>query len=171
MMGVFKTYLPFYKRNLKVAVPVMLSQAGQVLVQQVDNMMVGAVGTVELAAAAFANSVFVLGLVFAMGFTFGMTPLVGHAFAKGDKVKTASLLKNSFVLNIALTIILVLFLWITSYFFHYMGQTEEVVQLATNYYRILVISLLPFILFFTFKQFAEGLADTRIAMNLLKVEC
>lgn len=163
-MGVFQTYLPFYKRNLKVAVPVMLSQAGQVLVQQVDNMMVGAVGTLELAAAAFANSVFVLGLVFAMGFTFGMTPLVGHAFAKGDKEKTAALLKNSFVLNIALTIGLVLVLWLVSYFFDYMGQTAEVVDLATNYYRILVVSLLPFILFFTFKQFAEGLADTKIAM-------
>lgn len=163
-MDVIKSYIPFYKRNLKVAIPVMLSQAGQVLVQQVDSMMVGSVGTVELAAAAFANSVFVLGLVFAMGFTFGMTPLVGHAFAKGDQEKTASLLKNSFVLNLALTIALVVFLWIASYFFHYMGQTDEVVQLATNYYRILVISLLPFILFFTFKQFAEGLADTKIAM-------
>lgn len=163
-MGVFKTYLPFYKRNLKVAIPVMLSQAGQVLVQQVDNMMVGAVGTVELAAAAFANSVFVLGLVFAMGFTFGLTPLVGHAFAKGDQEKTAALLKNSFVLNIALTVGLVAVLWLTSYFFDYMGQTSEVVELATNYYRILVVSLLPFILFFTFKQFAEGMADTKIAM-------
>lgn len=163
-MGVFQTYLPFYKRNLKVAVPVMLSQAGQVLVQQVDNMMVGTVGTVELAAAAFANSVFVLGLVFAMGFTFGMTPLVGHAFAKGDKEKTVALLKNSFILNIALALGLVGVLWLTSYFFDYMGQTAEVVGLATNYYRILVLSLLPFILFFTFKQFAEGLADTKIAM-------
>lgn len=168
-MGVFKTYLPFYKRNLKVAIPVMLSQAGQVMVQQVDNMMVGSVGTVELAAAAFANSVFVLGLVFAMGFTFGMTPLIGHAFAKGDQEKTASLLKNSFVLNIALTIALVVLLWITSYFFDYMGQTAEVVDLASNYYRILVISLLPFILFFTFKQFAEGLADTKIAMMITLV--
>jgi MATE family multidrug resistance protein len=127
-------------------------------------MMVGTVGTLELAAAAFANSVFVLGLVFAMGFTFGLTPLVGHAFAKGDQHKAASLLRNSFVLNVVLTIVLVIFLWITSYFFQYMGQPPEVVDLATNYYRILVISLLPFILFFTFKQFAEGLADTKIAM-------
>ncbi len=163
-MDAIKSYIPFYKRNLKVAIPVMLSQAGQVLVQQVDNMMVGTVGTLELAAAAFANSVFVLGLVFAMGFTFGLTPLVGHAYAKGDQHKAASLLRNSFVLNIILTVALVIILWITSYFFQYMGQPPEVVELATNYYRILVVSLLPFILFFTFKQFAEGLADTKIAM-------
>mgnify|MGYP000037494644 CR=1 FL=1 len=61
-----KSYLPYYRRNLKVAVPVMLSQAGQVLVMQIDNMMVGRVGTTELAAASFANSVFIIGMVFGM---------------------------------------------------------------------------------------------------------
>ncbi len=74
-----RDYLPYYKRNLLVAVPVMLSQAGQVLVQQVDNMMVGSVGTLELASASFANSVFILGMVIGMGFTLGLTPLTYNA--------------------------------------------------------------------------------------------
>ena len=37
-------YIPFYKRNLKVAFPVMITQAGQVLVQLADNIMVGHLG-------------------------------------------------------------------------------------------------------------------------------
>jgi len=160
----FKEYLPFYKRNLKVAIPVMLSQAGQVLVQQVDNMMVGAVGTVELAAAAFANSVFILGLVFGMGITFGLTPLVGHAWAKKNQQEAGELLHNSLNTNIISTFILTAVLWVISYFFDYMGQTTEVVALSVSYYRILVVSFIPFMLFFTFKQFAEGLAETKHAM-------
>lgn len=160
----FKEYLPFYKRNLKVAIPVMLSQAGQVLVQQVDNMMVGAVGTTELAAAAFANSVFVMGLVFGMGLTFGLTPLVGHAWAKKNKQEAGELLHNSFNTNIIFTIILTAVMWILSYFFEHMGQTADVAKLSVSYYRILVISFIPFMLFFTFKQFAEGLAETKQAM-------
>ena len=160
----FKEYLPFYKRNLKVAIPVMLSQAGQVLVQQVDNMMVGSVGTVELAAAAFANSVFVMGLVFGMGITFGLTPLVGHAWAKNNKQEAGELLHNSLNTNIIFTVILTIVMWGMSYFFDYMGQAEEVVRLSVSYYRILVISFIPFMLFFTFKQFAEGLAETKHAM-------
>lgn len=159
-----KSYIPFYKRNLKVAIPVMLSQAGQVLVQQVDNMMVGAVGTVELAAAAFANSVFILGMVFAMGFTFGLTPLVGHVWAQKKQKEAAAFLHNSFIINTLLTIVLAFLMWILSYFFHHMGQSEEVAQLSVGYYRILVVSFIPFILFFTFKQFAEGIADTKYAM-------
>lgn len=161
-----KSYIPFYKRNLKVAIPVMLSQAGQVLVSQVDNMMVGKVGTVELAAAAFANSVFILGMVFAMGFTFGLTPLVGHVWAQKNKKDTAAFLHNSLQLNILLSLVLAAVMWALSYFFDQMGQTAEVASMSVSYYRILVISFLPFIVFFTFKQFAEGMADTKHAMMI-----
>jgi len=159
-----KSYIPFYKRNLKVAIPVMLSQAGQVLVSQVDNMMVGKVGTVELAAAAFANSIFILGMVFAMGFTFGLTPLVGHVWAQKNKKDTAAFLHNSLQLNILLSVVMAVLMWVISYFFHQMGQTTEVAAMSVGYYRILVVSFLPFIVFFTFKQFAEGMADTKHAM-------
>ena len=169
MKKMFTEYLPFYKRNLKVAIPVMLSQAGQVLVQQVDNMMVGSVGTVELAAAAFANSVFVMGLVFGMGITFGLTPLVGHAWAKKNTQEAGELLHNSLNTNIIFTFILTAVMWGMSYFFNYMGQSPEVVELSISYYRILVISFIPFMLFFTFKQFAEGLAETKHAMIITLV--
>ena len=96
----FRSYFPYYKRNLAVAIPVMLSQAGQVLVQQADNMMVGAVGTIELAAASFANNIFIIGMVLGMGFSFGLTPLTGHAFGAGDHSKAAKLLRNSATLNL-----------------------------------------------------------------------
>jgi len=157
-------YLPYYKRNLIVAIPVMLSQLGQVLVQQVDNMMVGVLGTVELAAAAFANSVFVIGMIIGMGFSFGLTPLVGHAWSAKNYSLTGKLLRNSMVLNTAVALIISIAMIGVSFFFHLMGQPPEVVELAIPYYQILVVSFLPFLWFFTFKQFAEGLGDTMHAM-------
>jgi len=159
-----RVYLPFYKRNLVVAVPVMLSQLGQVLVSQVDNMMVGVLGTVELAAAAFANSVFVIMMIIGMGFSFGLTPLVGHAWSRKDHATTGTLLRNSFFINTVLAIILSFVMIVVSFFFDYMGQDAEVVALAVPYYRILVVSFLPFLWFFTFKQFAEGMGNTMNAM-------
>ena len=170
-----KTYIPFYKRNLKIAIPIMLSQLGQVLVQQVDNMMVGVLGTEELAAAAFANSVFVIGMIIGMGFSFGLTPLVGHAWSAKDHKHAGGLLKNSFLINTVLASIISVVLFGVSFFFGRMGQEESVVALAVPYYRILVVSFLPFLWFFTFKQFAEGLGDTINAMlitlgaNLLNI--
>ncbi len=142
----------------------MLSQAGQVLVQQVDNMMVGSVGTIELAAASFANSVFILGMVLGMGFTLGLTPLVGHAFGAGKHKESSSLLYNSAITNTVYGLFIFVAMYSVSFFMMRMGQPEDVAALAIPYYRILVFSMIPFILFFTLKQFAEGIGDTVNAM-------
>ena len=54
-MASFKEYIPFYKRNLKVALPIMFAQLGGAVVQFADVKMVGALGTVELAAVALLH--------------------------------------------------------------------------------------------------------------------
>ena len=163
-MSALSQYLPFYKRNLKIALPIMLSQAGQVLVQQADNMMVGAVGSTELAACAFANSIFMIVMVLSMGFTFSITPIVGQSFGKGNLNKTASLLYNSFIANIIIILVISVIMYSVSFFMKKMGQPPEVANLAINYYRILVISMIPFQIFYVFKQFSEGLGSTIYAM-------
>ena len=73
----FKQYLPYYKRNLRVALPVMLTQLGASLVGLFDSIMVGHYATVDLAAVSFANALFFMAMVFAMGALMAITPLVG----------------------------------------------------------------------------------------------
>ena len=161
-----KQYIPFYKRNLSIAIPIMLSQAGQVSVQLIDTIMVGHIGTTELAAAAFASSVFTIGFVFGMGFTFGITPLVGSAFGEDNVNKLRALLKNSLILNLFMSFIIAGVLYSVSFFMKYMGQPSDVLEQAIPYYRLLVYSMIPFLLFFTLKQYLEGLANTKIAMYI-----
>lgn len=159
-------YIPFYKRNLHLAFPIVLSQIGQVMVALVDNMMVGHVGTTELAAAAFANSVFMIGMVFGMGVTYGLTPLVGAAFGKSDRELTVTWLKNGtfshFLASVGLTGIM-----FSAYFFlPLMGQPGDVLKLAKPYYLLLCASYFPFMLFFSQKQFFEGIGNTKMAMHI-----
>lgn len=78
----FRSYIPFYKRNLKVAGPVMLTQLGAAMAGIIDSIMVGHFGTTELAAVSFANSIFFTVMVFAFGALMGVTPLVGYAFVQ-----------------------------------------------------------------------------------------
>ncbi|NCC47122.1 MAG: MATE family efflux transporter, partial [Bacteroidia bacterium] len=94
-----KEYMPYYRKNLTMAIPVMLTQAGQVTVQLADNIMVGHLGTAQLASVSFANSIFILGMVFGIGFTQGLTPHVGQSFGKDEHHNVSALLKNSMVLN------------------------------------------------------------------------
>lgn len=73
----FRKYLPFYKRNLKVALPIMLTQIGGALVGIFDSMMVGHYATTDLAAVSFSNAIFFTIMVFSSGALMGLTPLIG----------------------------------------------------------------------------------------------
>ena len=170
-----KTYLPFYKRNLKVALPVMITQAGQVVVQLADNIMVGHVGTAELAGVSFANAIFLIGFITLIGFSQGLTPLVGESFAKGEHKKASHLLRNSLMLNLCTYSAIGLLLMAVGFFMPHMGQDPQVIPFAQPYYFITVASLIPTSLFFTSRFFAEGIGDTKHAMwitvtsNLLNI--
>jgi MATE family multidrug resistance protein len=161
-----KQYIPFYKRNLSLAFPIVLAQIGQVTVSLADNMMVGHVGTTELAAAAFANSVFMIGMIFGMGLTFGLTPLVGKAFGNNDLRTTSIWLKNGSFLYLVTGLVLTMLMFAIYFLLPLMGQAHEVLQLARPYYLLLCCSYLPFVLFFVFKQFFEGLGNTKMAMQI-----
>lgn len=160
----FTDYIPFYKRNLHLAFPIVLSQIGQVMVSLIDNMMVGHVGTTELAAASFANSVFMIGMVFGMGITFGATPLVGKAFGDNDYRTTVIWLKNGLFSHVIAGLLLTLIMFGVYLLLPLMGQPPEVLELAQPYYILLCFSYFPFVLFFSFKQFFEGIGNTKIAM-------
>ncbi|MFV0365182.1 MAG: MATE family efflux transporter [Mangrovibacterium sp.] len=162
-----RTYFSTYKNILQLAFPVMLSQLGHVTVQLADNMMVGRVGTTELAAASFANSVFVLGMLFGTGICMGLTPLAGKAFLKRNGNQLASYLKNGLILSLSLGAIIALILLAISFFLDFMGQTPEVAQLAQPYMWVLILSLVPLMIFSTFKQFLEGLGNTKVAMVIV----
>ena len=159
-----KVYFPYYKRLLKLAFPLVLTQAGQMIVQLVDNAMVGRVGTEELAASSFAGSVFVIVMVFGIGIYLGITPLVSNAIGSDNKIKVAEMIKNGTVLSVLLTIGLFVVSYSVSFLMPYMNQPEEVMKLAIPYYRILTFTLFPFLSFMFLKQIGEGLGNTFWAM-------
>lgn len=160
----FEKYLPYYKRLLLLAMPLVFTQAGQMIVHLVDNAMVGRVGTTELAAAAFANNVFMVVMIFGIGIFIGITPLLGHATGANSDHKVASIVKNGFALAIILVIVLGSVSWGISYVLPYLNQPEEVWQLAIPYFRLLTLSLIPFLFFMFLKQVGEGLNNTVLAM-------
>ncbi|QGY47986.1 MATE family efflux transporter [Maribellus comscasis] len=159
-------YFPYYRRNLRLALPVVLSQIGQVSVQLIDVMMVGHVGTTELAASAFVNNIFMIGMNFGMGLTLGLTPLVGNAFGNKEKSEVTVWLKNGMFTHIVAALVLTAIMSAVYFFLPVMGQQKDVISLAKPYYLLLCASYLPFILFFSFKQFFEGLGNTKMAMQI-----
>jgi len=159
-----KKFLPYYKRNLTLALPIIISQLGQVTVSLVDTFMVGALGTVELAAVAFASSIYSLIFIFGLGFSLGQTPHVGKAFGKKQGWKIGIIFQNALLINVILGIILTAVFFLLTPLLYSLHQPENVVNVAMPYFKWSVASSIPILLFFTCRQFAEGVGNTKIAM-------
>jgi MATE family multidrug resistance protein len=159
-----RRYLPYYTKLLKLAIPLVLTQAGQMTVQLIDSAMVGRYGTAELAAASFANSIYVVIMLFGLGVFLGITPMIGRACGAQDDRQAAGIMKSGFVLSAVLIPVITLLAWSMAWLMPHMGQTPEVVRLAIPFYRLLVIALIPFLLFTMLKQIGEGLGNTVVEL-------
>lgn len=153
---------------MALAGPVVISQLGHTLVQTADTIIVGQfAGTISLAAVSLVHSVFMVVLVIGLGIAFGLTPLIAQENGRSNYQECAKLLSNSFWLNIISAIILFLAVYYGSmYAMQHADQDPEVVKTAKPYLLILSLSILPLMVFNTFKQFAEGLGFTKQAMNI-----
>lgn len=123
-------------------------------------------GETEQAAGILSNQLFTLFLVFEIGVSFAITPLVSYAKVQQDGIEKARLLKNSLVTIIALSLFLFAILYFSTPVLNYLGQPKEVVQLAVPFFRVLILSIIPVSVFFVCKQYAEGLGQTSPSMYI-----
>lgn len=130
----------------------------------VDTVFLGKIGAAEQAACILTNNLYILLLVFGIGVSYATTPLVTSANQNMDLLKKASLFKNSIFLNVSVSIICFIVLFLSSGLLKYMHQPEDVIKLAVPFFNVLIFSMIPISLFFTCKQYCEGLSNTRMAL-------
>jgi MATE family multidrug resistance protein len=166
LASLYSKYKPYYSDNLRLALPIVVSQLGHTLVHLADSVIVGHfAGTIQLAAVSLVNSLFMLILVIGMGISYGLTPLIAQENGKKNYDECGRLLSNSLIINFGVSVMLYLFVHLgTLLVIDHIGQSPEVVGYAKPYLGYLGISIIPLMIFQTFKQFAEGLGFTKQAM-------
>jgi len=162
----YAKYKPYYSDNLRLAMPIVVSQLGHTVVHLADSVIVGHfAGTIQLAAVSLVNSLFMLILVLGMGISYGLTPLIAQENGRKNYKECGRLLSNSLLINIVMGIFLYMLVHFgTLLAIDHMGQSPEVVAYAKPYLGYLSFSIIPLMIFQTFKQFAEGLGFTKQAM-------
>ena len=168
MKAFYNKYRSYYLESLKLAIPVVISQLGHTLVQVSDSVIVGHfAGTTALAAVSLVNSIFLVPLVIGMGISYGITPLIAQNNGRNDYTECGRLLSNSFFLNIITGIVLFIAIYFgVIYSIDKLHQSPQVVVQARPYLLLLSLSIIPLLVFSTFKQFAEGLGFTKQAMMI-----
>ncbi|MGE5399584.1 MAG: MATE family efflux transporter [Ignavibacteriales bacterium] len=158
------TYKHHIKSTITLAYPVAVGQLGHVMMGVVDSLFVGRLGAVQLAAASIANSIFFLIFVIGLGITFAISPLVAIAVGSKKTNECSIILRHGLIINLISAFILIAIIFTCSYFISYLNQPPDVAVLAAVYLRIVGISILPLMIFQTFRQFIEGLSIMRPAM-------
>ncbi len=157
-------YTKEFSYNIKLSVPVIMGMLGHTFVQLADNIMVGQLGTAELAAVSLGNSFVFIAMSLGIGFSTAITPLVAEADGAGNKNNAKSALKHGLFLCTILGLALFCAVYLAKPIMYYMKQPEEVVKLAMPYLNLVAFSLVPLVIFQAFKQFSDGMSQTKYAM-------
>jgi len=160
----FSKYTREFKYNLKLAFPVMIGMLGHTFVQFIDNIMVGQLGTAELAAISLGNSFVFIAMSIGIGFSSAITPLVAEADGAKKDDDISRIFEHSFMICLLLGLVLFLSVFLNRNLLYSMNQPIEVVELASPYLFWVSMSLITIVTFQSFRQFADGLSFTRAAM-------
>lgn len=161
---ILSDYTKEFKYNWQLAAPVMLGMLGHTFVSFVDNIMVGQLGTAELAAVSLGNSFMFIAMSLGIGFSTAITPLVAEADTANNFANGKSAFKHGLFLCTVLGISLFLVVFFAKPLMYLMKQPIEVVELAIPYLDLVAFSLIPLIVFQAFKQFSDGLSMTKYPM-------
>lgn len=142
----------------------MMGSLGHLLVGLIDDIMVGRLGPVELAATSLGNSLVFIALSIGIGFSFAITPLIAESDGEGDVEKGRGIFQHGLILSSILGIAMFVMLLLLKPILYHLDQPEEVVVLAIPYFEIVALSMIPLMIFQGFKQFADGLSQTKYSM-------
>ena len=164
-----------YRELLVLGIPIIIGQLGTIVLGFADTLMIGHHSTEELAAAGLVNNIFGLVLIAYMGFSYGLTPVVGRLYGMGQNEAVGGKVKNSLVANGVVGLLFTAVMTFLYFNLGHIGQPDELLSLIRPYFLVNLASILFVGLFNTLKQFFDGIAQTKVAMwtmvggNLLNI--
>ena len=160
----FSQYTKEFKYNMQLAYPVIIGMVGHTLIGIVDNIMVGKLGSTELAAVSLGNSLIFIAMSVGIGFSTAITPIVAEADAENDQIKIRSAFHNGLLLCTILGFLLFGLVVLAKPIMEVLQQPADVIVLARPYLTWVAFSLVPLIMYQGYKQFADGLSMTKYSM-------
>jgi MATE family multidrug resistance protein len=159
-----RTYLHYYHQILSLGLPIIVSQAGMIVVGFADNMMVAYYDAHALAAAAFVNNLFGMAILGCIGFTYGITPLVGALFGSGRHEEIGRTMHTAVRLNMLYALLITAVMTVLYLNLESLGQQPELLPLIRPYYKLYIAGIIPVSLYNVFAQWSYGIKNTRMPM-------
>jgi len=156
-------------RLMKLAFPVLISQISLILVGFADNIMVGHYSTEALASSSFVVNLFNIVILCAMGFSYGLTPLIGMLYARNRSSRIGVVLRAGLYANLTVGVLLTALMAVVYAYVGDMGQPAELLPLIRPFYLTILSSIIFVSLFNAFAQWSFAIRNTQMPMWILLV--
>lgn len=152
---------------IRLGLPILIGQLGLIIVGFADTGMVGNYSTEALASASFVNNLFNVCVFACVGFTYGLTPLIGSLFGCNRKEAIGEMLRNGILANTLFALGICALMTAVYFNLHRLGQPQELLPLIRPYFLIYLAGLLPVAIFNVFAQWAYAIKRTRMPMWII----
>ncbi|GIV38754.1 MAG: MATE family efflux transporter [Thermonema sp.] len=153
------------RKMISLSMPIIIAQIGSVFMGIIDNMMVGDLGEVPLAAAGVANPIFFLLASIGIGIFSAISPLVAKQYSEtAGKKECGYILFAGMKLSISVGLVITAALLLIAANFDIFRQSKEVEIEARPYLQVIATSAVPMMFFLAVKHFSDGLSIVWPAM-------
>ena len=155
----------FYRGLFALAIPIMLQNLVNTLVNMLDTIMVGRLGTVEIAALGLGNQVFFLYNIILFGICSGGAIFTAQFWGKGDIPGIRKNLGFCLTLNLAVAVLFTLgAAFFPEVLIGVYSRDQAVIRVGAAYLRIISFSLIPFAVSTAFVLTLRSVEKVRLAI-------
>jgi putative MATE family efflux protein len=155
----------FYRDLFVISIPIMLQNLVNSFVNMIDTVMIGRLGTVEIAAVGLGNQVFFLFTLILFGICSGSAIFTAQFWGKQD---IQGIRKNTglcLLLNSSVAVVFtILVLTIPEKIMGIYSRDSAVIEAGTRYLNALSPSFIPFGISFVFTHTLRSVEKVRLAM-------
>jgi MATE family multidrug resistance protein len=158
-----------FRQLMRLAIPLAAAQAGTQLMSAVDAAVVGRLGATELGAVGLGNAIFFTISIIGTGIVMGIDPLASQAFGAGDEHRARRYLWQGVWLSIGISAILSVVMALAPLLLRRMQIDRRIVNEATTYLLLRILSLLPSLLFIVVRSYlqAKGVVRPMVVAMIL----
>jgi multidrug resistance protein, MATE family len=146
-----------FQPMLALSGPVVLAEIGWVSMGIVDTIIVGPLGPAAIGAVGIGSILFLALAIFGMGLLLGLDTLVSHAFGAGRLDECHRWLLHGILLSLIVAPILTGAAFLAIALLPQWGLTPEVLALTQPYLRVITWSLLPLLIYASFRRYLQAL--------------
>jgi multidrug resistance protein, MATE family len=157
-------YFADTKALLTVGLPLILAQLAQTSLGFIDTLMVGRLGSAELAGIALGSTIWHFTLIVLSGVIHAVGPVVAQAIGARQDADAARAVRQGLWLATGLSVIAITFFWGARPLLLAMGQEPATVELSSSYLRAISYGFIFALWTVALRGFLEGVADTRPIM-------